>query len=72
MDDRSQKEKISLEDTFLQIESIIAQMEEPDVSLDESFQLYQQGITRLKSCNTMLDEVEKKIQILNADGSLSE
>lgn len=62
----------TLEETFSQIEEIIDQMEQPEVSLDASFQLYQQGIEQLKNCNQLLDEVEKKMQILNADGSFTE
>lgn len=62
----------TLEETFSQIEEIIDQMEQPEVSLDASFQLYQQGIEQLKNCNRLLDEVEKKMQILNADGSITE
>lgn len=63
---------MKLEETFLQIEDIIRQMENPEVSLDESFELYQSGVGKLKECNGMLDEVEKKMQILNADGTLGE
>ncbi len=62
----------SLEDTFRQIEDIIQHMENPEVSLDESFKLYQEGIMKLKNCNQMLDEVEKKMQILNSEGELEE
>ena len=54
---------MKLEETFLQIEDIIRQMENPEVSLDESFALYQSGVGKLKECNGMLDEVEKKMQI---------
>lgn len=66
------EEKRSLEETFAEIESIIAQMEQPEVSLDDSFLLYQRGIGELKNCNALLDEVEKKMQILSADGGLEE
>lgn len=67
-----QVEEMSLEDTFRQIEDIIQHMENPEVSLDESFKLYQNGIMKLKACNNMLDEVEKKMQILNSEGELEE
>ena len=67
-----QMEDASLEDTFHQIEEIIQHMEKPEVSLDESFKLYQDGIMKLKTCNQMLDEVEKKMQILNSEGELEE
>ena len=66
------KETLTLEEAFAQIESIIEQMEQPDVSLDTSFALYQQGLGQLKNCNQMLDAVEKKMQILNAEGTLEE
>lgn len=66
------EKKQTLEETFAEIEDIIEQMEQQDISLDESFQLYQKGVEGLKSCNDLLDEVEKKMQILTADGGLEE
>ncbi|MBR5127916.1 MAG: exodeoxyribonuclease VII small subunit [Roseburia sp.] len=60
----------SLEEKLSQIEAIIRKMEEPEVSLEETFQLYQAGIEQLKNCNQMLDTVEKKMQILNLNGEL--
>lgn len=65
-------EKRSLEETFAEIETIIEQMEQPEVTLDESFLLYQRGVGQLKVCNELLDEVEKKMQVLTADGSLED
>lgn len=59
---------MSLEETFAEIEAIIEQMEQPEVSLDDSFMLYQKGVGKLKTCNELLDEVEKKMQVLAADG----
>ena len=60
----------TLEEKLSQIETIIHKMEQPEVSLEESFQLYQAGIEQLKNCNQMLDTVEKKMQILNLNGEL--
>ena len=62
----------SLEETFLQIEAILEQMESGEISLDQSFLLYQQGVEKLKTCNELLDRVEKKLLVLNAAGSLEE
>lgn len=62
----------SLEETFEQIEEIIDKMEKQDVSLDESFLLYQQGVEKLKNCNELLDRVEKKLLVLNSVGELQE
>lgn len=62
----------TLEENFAQIQEIIEKMEQQETSLDESFLLYQQGIGKLKNCNQLLDAVEKKMQVLNADGTLGE
>lgn len=72
MSEVKDENKRSLEETFAEIESIIEQMEQSDVSLDESFKLYQRGVGNLKVCNELLDEVEKKMQVLTADGSLED
>ena len=67
-----EKQQETLEVKLGRIEEIIEKMEKPEVSLEESFQLYQAGIEQLKNCNEMLDAVEKKMQILNLNGELSE
>ena len=64
--------QVSLEDTFAEIEAIIAKMEQPDVTLDESFCLYKNGVERLKTCNELLDAVEKKMQVIEPDGTLGD
>ena len=68
----AEKQEMTLEAKLAEIEEIIHKMEEPDVSLDASFALYQAGIEQLKDCNQMLDAVEKKMQILNLNGELSD
>ena len=67
-----EKKKATLEDSFAQIEMIISQMEGSEISLDDSFSLYQKGMEQLKVCNDMLDTVEKKMQIINEEGKLEE
>lgn len=72
MSEHKTEQTPSIEESFAQIEEIIAKMEQQDVSLDDSFSLYQQGILQLKNCNALLDEVEKKMQILNEQGEAGE
>lgn len=71
MDNQNEK-KPTLEEAFTRIEAILTQMEQPEISLEESFSLYQQGVLQLKNCGTILDEVEKKMQILGEDGEIEE
>ena len=63
---------ITLEESFFKLEEIIGTLEEGQVSLDESFQLYREGIKYVQNCNTMLDKVEKQIIILNENGDEDE
>ena len=68
----AENKELTLEEKLAQIEEIVHKMEDTDVDLDASFALYQAGIEQLKDCNRMLDAVEKKMQILNLNGELSE
>lgn len=72
MSEEQAKQNVSLEEAFEQIETIIEQLESPEVTLDDSFRLYQAGVEKLKMCNLLLDTVEKKMQVMQADGSLAD
>ncbi|MEE1086000.1 MAG: exodeoxyribonuclease VII small subunit [Schaedlerella sp.] len=62
----------SLEDLFAELDNVATRMEELDVSLEESFQLYKQGMLLLKKCNETIDMVEKEVLILDESGDLYE
>ncbi len=72
MSEENSRPNVSLEETFEQIEAIINQMEQTDVSLEDSFRLYQSGIEKLKTCNELLDSVEKKMLVMKENGELTE
>lgn len=57
---------------FTQLESVIKTMEQGDVSLEETFDLYHKGMNMLKSCNDKIDKVEKKMLILDDKGEAHE
>lgn len=67
--DRAMQDK-SLEEVLAEVEDIIEKLQQRDVSLEDSFLLYQQGIEKLRSCNEKIDTVEKKLLILNEEGQL--
>ena len=60
----------SLEENFKELDAIIGRMQERDVTLEESFALYEQGIRKLKACQEKIDSVEKKMLVLNEQGEL--
>ena len=61
-------EEMNLEEIFEKLESTMKKMEEEDISLEESFQLYHQGMDMLKACNSKIDKVEKKMLLLDEEG----
>lgn len=65
-------DKMTLEETFAGLEDVIRKMEQGDVSLEESFQLYHKGMDMLKSCNDKIDKIEKKMLILDEEGAAYE
>ncbi len=65
-------EEIKLEEAFEKLEKTVSTLEREDISLEESFQIYQQGMELLKQCNQAIDQVEKKVLVLNEDGETHE
>lgn len=62
----------NLEESFEKLDDIIEKLEQSDVSLEDSFKLYNEGIKLIKNCNSQLDKVEKQMIILNEDGESDE
>ena len=58
------KEEKSLEASFQEINEIISKLEQEDITLEDSFSLYQEGIKLLKYCNDSIDKVEMMLIIL--------
>ncbi|MEE3433619.1 MAG: exodeoxyribonuclease VII small subunit, partial [Lachnospiraceae bacterium] len=52
------KEELTLEEAFNKLETVISKMENEDVPLEESFQLYSEGMGLLKDVNDRIDRVE--------------
>lgn len=62
----------NLEESFTKLDEIINSLENGEISLEDSFKLYNEGMKLIKNCNTQLDKVEKQIIVLNADGEDNE
>lgn len=54
----------SLEETLQEIENIINKMDHEEISLEESFRLYNTGIKLCKQCNDKIDKVEKQLEVI--------
>ena len=71
------KEEKTLDEMFQELDKLIQAMEEPEVSLEDSFQMYHQGIDMLKACNDKMDKIEfrrseKQMLVLDSEGETHE
>ena len=62
------KKDQTLEDVFEQLDEVVKKLEGEAVSLEDSFQLYHEGMELLKICNDKSETIEKKVMILDKDG----
>lgn len=61
-------EKLSLEQSFEKLEETIERLEAEDITLEESFAAYKEGMELLKHCNAGIDRVEKQVILLSGEG----
>ena len=64
--------KTFIEDDLQKLDELVKKMDKKDISLEESFSVYEEGMKILKGANEKLDEVEKKVKELQEDGCLTD
>lgn len=67
-----EKKEPELEEIFEELEDILNKMEDREVSLEESFLLYENGMKKLKMCNDKIDRVEKKMLVMTEQGEVTD
>lgn len=72
MSESNVQDEKTLEQSFSELNTIVERLENDELSLEESFKVYQKGMDLLKECNTKIDTVEKKMLKLDANGETSE
>ena len=63
---------MTLEEKFAKLDDTVKKMEQEDITLDESFRIYKEGMELLQYCSRKIDTVEKKMLQMNEDGTVSE
>jgi exodeoxyribonuclease VII small subunit len=59
--------KSKFEDQLTRLQEISESLEKGDLSLDEMLKMFEEGIKTYRTCNTLLEETEAKIQLLMTD-----
>jgi exodeoxyribonuclease VII small subunit len=57
--------QLSFEHALAELEAIVAQLEEGQIPLAESLARYEQGVKLLRQCYQILENTERKIELLN-------
>ncbi len=66
-------ENMKFEDAIKKLEEIAKELESGELGLDESVSKFEEGMKISKNCTKMLNEAEKRINILiNNDGDIEE
>ncbi|MGE5590246.1 MAG: exodeoxyribonuclease VII small subunit [Bacillota bacterium] len=66
---RKKAETMSYEQALERLEQVVRELEQGDLSLDASLELFQEGVELTRLCSQMLDEAERKIEKLTLDES---
>lgn len=64
----TENNEMNLEERLDVLDKIIEQLESDEISLDDAFEKYSEGIKLVKECNESIDRVEKKVQLLMDNG----
>lgn len=70
--EQAAQEERTLEEIFTLLDQKIVQLENGDISLEDSFRVYKEGMELLKNCSDRIDTVEKKMLQINQDGTFTE
>jgi exodeoxyribonuclease VII small subunit len=58
------------ESAIAELESIVKKLEEGDLPLEKSLELYERGVQLSRFCHARLEDAERRIEILNERGEL--
>jgi exodeoxyribonuclease VII small subunit len=58
------------EAAIAELESIVKKLEEGDLALEQSLELYERGVQLSRFCHARLEAAERRIEMLNERGEL--
>ena len=64
------KDKRSLEEMLDMLEQCVSNMETGELTLEQSFESFKEGMELVKQCSESIDMVEKEVVKLMDDGSI--
>lgn len=62
------KKTPDFEQSLHELETLVTKMEQGDLSLEESLQAFEQGVTLTRECQSILSDAEQKVKVLIENG----
>jgi exodeoxyribonuclease VII small subunit len=59
------------EGAIAELETIVRRLEEGDLALEQSLELYERGVRLSRYCHARLEEAERRIEVLAEGGEIS-
>ena len=60
--------KVTFEDKLKRLDEIVKKLEQGDAPLDDALKLFDEGAGLVKQCNTLLDNAEQKVRLIQKGG----
>jgi exodeoxyribonuclease VII small subunit len=60
------------EAALAELDTVVKQLEQGDLSLEQSLKLYERGVELSRFCHARLEEAERRIEILTERGELKQ
>lgn len=72
--DKSKIETMTFEGAIARLEEIVHTLEQGNAPLDDSLEMFEEGVALVKHCNGKLDTAQQKVTMLTtgSDGTVSE
>lgn len=63
------QERLSFEEALNKLESIVEQLEDQEITLEDSVKLYEEGVRMSKFCTEILEQAELRIEQVNDEAT---
>ena len=63
------RKEIKFEDALKRLDEIVTKLEDGDLELEKSIELFEEGIVMAKNCQKKLDEADSRIEKLTRDSN---
>ena len=60
---------LSFEEALERLESVVERLEGGEIELEEALAVFEEGVELSRRCASQLEDAERRIEVLGADGS---